>query len=144
MHHSTKALFALRIVLFLIGLAIIFLGLNVGLGGIRTLGWQGSVDFLTVVDTLAFNTQDNHIRFLGGVWLGIGFLFFASAFALKAFKTILLAFCLLVFVGGLARISIMEPSVIFSASIAPSFFAELVLFPLLGLWITKSVNAKEL
>jgi len=137
MQRSTKTFITLRAVLALVGLAIIFLGLNVGLGGIRTLGWQGPMDFLAVVDASVFNAQDNHVRFLGGVWLGIGLLFFVSAFAFTAFKTILLAFCVVIFVGGLSRISVMEPSIIFSASIAPSLFAELVLFPLLGLWIAK-------
>ncbi|MBL4739869.1 MAG: DUF4345 family protein [Sneathiella sp.] len=142
MHRSSITFLTLRVVLALIGIAIIFLGLNVGLGGIRTLGWQGPLDFLAVVDTSVFNAQDNHVRFLGGVWLGVGLLFFTSAFAFSNFKAILLALCMLIFVGGLSRFSVMEASVIFSASIAPSLFAELILFPLLGLWIARTASAK--
>lgn len=66
-------------VVVIIGAAIIFLGLNIGLGGIKTLGWQSSQDFVAITDAAVFDAQDSHIRFLGGIWFGIGAVFSSAA-----------------------------------------------------------------
>ena len=130
----------LRIVLFLAGAAIVALGINVGFGGIRTLGWQdGGAEFLTVVDAAAYGIHDNHVRFLGGIWLGLGLFMMAGSVWLVRLRTLLVAFTAMILVGGLARISALDPDILFSAAIAPSFVLELVLFPLLGLWIVRTV-----
>jgi Domain of unknown function (DUF4345) len=60
----------LRVVLLVVGAVMIALGLNVGLGGIKTLGWQTAGEFVQATDIVAFSNQDNHVRFLGGFWLG--------------------------------------------------------------------------
>jgi hypothetical protein len=135
---STRLSF-LRAVLAIAGAAIVFLGLNVGLGGIRTLGWQGgAVDFLAVTDPAVFSVRDNHVRFIGGVWLAAGLFFLAGAFALERLRPVLVALTAMIFVGGLARLSAADPDILLGAAIAPSFVLELVLFPLLGLWVWKS------
>jgi hypothetical protein len=136
MNISRNAL--LRTVLAIAGAAIVFLGMNVGLGGIQTLGWQGSGDFVTVTDPALFAVRDNHIRFIGGVWLGVGLLFLAGAVALDRLRTVLVALTAMIFVGGLARLSAADPDLLISAAIAPSLALELVLFPLLGLWVARS------
>jgi len=125
----------LRIVLAIIGMVIIWLGLNVGLGGIATLGWQGPSDFFTVTDNAAFAVQDNHVRFIGGVWLGVGILFVTGAILLHRLSNVLKALIIMVFIGGLARLSIADPELLLSAKIAPSLIAELIIFPAIGLWI---------
>jgi hypothetical protein len=127
----------LRIVLLLAGAVMIALGFNVGLGGIATLGWQGSTDFVTVTDASAFAAQDNHVRFLGGFWLGAGLLMASGAFLLDRLRPTLTGIAAMVFVGGLARLSAADPALITSAAILPSLLAELVLFPLLGVWISR-------
>lgn len=129
----------LRVALAIAGAAIVFLGLNVGLGGIQTLGWQGGqVNFLAVTDPVVFGVRDNHIRFIGGVWLGVGLFFLAGAFAFEKLRTVLVALTAMIFVGGLARLSAADPAILTSAAIAPSFVLELVLFPLLGVWVAKA------
>jgi hypothetical protein len=128
----------LRAVLAIAGAAIVFLGLNVGLGGIQTLGWQGSGDFVTVTDPALFAIRDNHIRFIGGVWLAVGLLFLAGAVALDRLRTVLVALTAMIFVGGLARLSAADPALLTSAAVAPSLALELVLFPLLGFWVARS------
>ncbi|MEM7328068.1 MAG: DUF4345 family protein [Pseudomonadota bacterium] len=125
----------LRIGLGLIGVAIIFLGLNVGLGGIATLGWQGAGKFITIIDQDLFEVRDNHVRFIGGVWLGVGLVFLASAFLLTKLKPTLLVLFLVIFVGGLARLSALDMGLLLSADILPSLLMELVVFPLIGLWV---------
>lgn len=127
----------LRIVLLAVGAVMIALGLNVGLGGIPTLGLQGSTDFVSVTNAAAFAVQDNHVRFLGGFWLGAGLLMTAGAFFLNQLRPILIGIAAMVFVGGLARLSVQDPALVTSAAILPSLAAELILFPALALWLSR-------
>ncbi len=136
---------ALRVVLALAGCEIIFLGLNVALGGINTLGWQGEAKaFLAVTDAGEFAIKDNHVRFIGGVWLSVGVLMLVASYAFHAMKSILVALTGMVFVGGLLRVSALDSSLLFSAAIAPSLSLELFLFPLLGVWIARAERHSEL
>lgn len=130
----------LNIVIALIGLAITFLGLNVGLGGIRTLGWQGTEDFIAVTDAVTFAVQDNHIRFIAGVWFGVGVMFVLGGFWLDKLRTTLIALSGMIAVAGLFRLCAMD-GVIFSSAIAPSMVFELVGFPLLAVWLMRSTSA---
>lgn len=135
-----KSQFFQKAVLALIGLVIIFLGLNVGLGGIQTMGWQTPRDFVSVADPTAFGVQDSHIRFIGGVWFGVGVMFLIGGFALDKVRQTLIALCYIIAVSGLFRLSAMDFDVIFSAAIAPSFVLELIAFPLLARWLSKSAT----
>ncbi|MBV1885922.1 MAG: DUF4345 domain-containing protein [Parvibaculaceae bacterium] len=128
----------LRFLLALCGAGIVFLGLNVGFGGIATLGWQGSTDFVVAADAAAFAVQDSHVRFLGGVWLGVGVLFLGGALFFRSLTSMLIALCGLIFVGGLVRMSVFDPALLFGADIGPSLFAELIIFPGLALWIWRA------
>lgn len=135
--------YILRSILFIIGAVVIFLGLNVGLGGFETMGWQGAQDFFTVTDARTFAIQDNHIRFIAGVWLSVGLVLIAGSFALNRLRSVLMALTAMVFLGGLMRLTASDSSVLLSSSIAPSLMTELLFFPLLGLWIfntTKQVT----
>lgn len=127
--------YALKAVLLAAGCVIIWLGLDVGLGGMRTLGWQGERDFFHVTNAEVFAVRDNHLRFIAGVWLTVGLLMILGAFALRALRSVLIALMAMVFVGGLMRFSADDPAVLVSSDVAPSLFGELILFPLLGLWI---------
>ena len=62
----------LRVAMVLFGLAVIFTGLNRAYGGIATLGWQGRRTSPTVANQQVWLIQDNHTRFLGGVWTAVG------------------------------------------------------------------------
>lgn len=126
-----KRTLILRGVLGLLGLAVVYLGVNVGLGGIRTLGWQGgATEFLTVTDPALFAVRDSHIRFIGGIWLAVGLTLAAGAVWLDRLRLVLVAITALVFVGGLTRLSGALP-----ADVLPSLALELLGFPLLGWWI---------
>lgn len=128
---------SLRAALALCGAAIVFLGLNVALGGIITLGWQGGGDFLAVTDATLFAVRDSHIRFIGGVWLGVGLAFLAGALLFDLLRNTLVVLCGMIFVGGLTRLAGGDAALLGGAAILPSLALELVLFPLLGLWIAK-------
>ncbi len=128
----------LRIVLALIGVAIILLGLNIGLGGIKTLGWQTARDFISVTDVAVFSVQDNHIRFIGGIWFGVGVLFLSGAFVFDKLRQTLIVVCLIIPAAGLFRLSALDLDIILSASIGPSFAFELIGFPFLALWMRRA------
>lgn len=133
----------LNIVITLIGLVIIFLGLNVGLGGIRTLGWQGIEDFIAVTNADTFAVQDNHIRFIAGVWFGVGVMFVLGGFWLDKLRLTLIALSGMIAVAGLFRLSAMD-GVILSSAIAPSMVFELGGFPLLAVWLMRSRSASRI
>jgi hypothetical protein len=128
----------LNSVVVIVGAAIIFLGLNVGLGGIKTLGWQSTRDFFSITDTATFHAQDSHIRFIGGVWFGVGVAFLIGGFAMSTFRPTLIIMSAIIAIAGLFRLSDMDTGVIFSAAIAPSLVFELLGFPLLAWWLIAS------
>ena len=132
----------LRFILFAAGCAVIWLGLNVSLGGIKTLGWQGAEGFIAITDVETFNVQDNHMRFIAGVWTALGFLLILGSIALDQMRGVLVACIIMIFFGGLSRFSGQDLSVLFGQDIAPSLVAELILFPMLGFWIYQA-TAKQ-
>jgi uncharacterized protein DUF4345 len=134
---------ALRVVLVLAGLIIVFTGLNTALGGMLTLGWQGQTVFFQVTDQHAYLVQDSHIRFLGGLWLGIGLFFLVASTNVRKFRSALFLAFALIFLGGLARFTQMRPEITFGPEIVGSLIAELVgmpLLPLLYFWVARSLN----
>lgn len=99
---------------------------------------MGLPELRDVTDTAIFAVRDSHIRFLGGVWLWIGP---ADAcgqpgVSTSAHRTIALA--AMIFVGGLARTSEYDLSLLFSPEIAPSLFFEVVIAPLLAFWFWRA------
>ena len=134
---------ALRIVLALGGAFIVFTGVNVGFGGMATLGLQGPADFFQVTSQPAYLVQDSHTRFLGGVWLGIGALFLVSVYDLARFRPLLnLAFAL-IFIGGLMRFTMPRPDILFGPDIVGSLAAELIGMPLLYVWLARVVKQPD-
>ena len=74
---------ALRALLALTGLGVLVIGANVGLGGIRTMGLQVDPGFVVEVEAEAFFDQDNHVRYLGGVFAAMGTALIAGAVAFR-------------------------------------------------------------
>lgn len=128
----------LRTILVLVGAVIMLMGVNVGAGGMRTLGWQISPDFIAIKDAITFGVQDNHIRFIGGVWFGVGAAFLVGGILLERMRPTLLVLCAIIAVAGFFRLSVLDMDIIFSADIAPSLALELIAFPLLAYWLSKS------
>jgi hypothetical protein len=60
---STFSARALSSILVALGLANIFLGINTGLGGLETLGWQGDAAFFQVTDEHLYLVRYSHTRF---------------------------------------------------------------------------------
>lgn len=131
----------LRALLLAVGAAVVLTGVNVGFGGIRTLGLQGPQDFIDVTNAAAFGAQDSHVRFLGGLWLGVGLLFAAGAFYLRKLRGALLAALALIVIGGLARFS--AACAALGPSVLPSLIAELALMPALFAWVWFAARAPQ-
>lgn len=125
---------ALRVTLGLAALLIAYLGVDNALGGIASLGLQGPTDFFTVTNPRAFEIRDSHVRFLGGIWLGVAFVFMSAAVQFRPMRQAVATVCGLVFVGGLARFSAMNLGALAAHGLAPALLAELVLLPILGVW----------
>ena len=129
------------IVLIVLGALNIFVGINVGFGGIATLGLQGQTEFFEVTDETVFLIRDSHIRYFGGLYFGIGlFLILASTNLRKYHKALNLVFAL-IFIGGLARFTMMRFDIIFGPDIIGSLLVELVLMPVLYFWLLKILKS---
>ncbi len=128
----------LRVALVLAGLFTTFTGVNIAFGGIPTLGWQGVSGFFEVTDPGAFLIQDSHVRFLGGVWLGIGLTLMMAPANLRRFQPALNLIFALIFLGGLARLGQLNFAVTFGPDIAGSLAAELIGMPVLYFWLARS------
>jgi hypothetical protein len=124
---------ALRIVLALSGLFILYTGLNVALGGFVTLGWHLGPAPLAVVPTdLAYKLQDSHIRFFGGVWVFIGVVFALGARDPLRYQATLRL------LGGLARFSQQPLALLWGPKLLGSVLAELVGIPVLYWWLGRT------
>jgi hypothetical protein len=132
----------LRAVLALSGLAVIAVGLNVGLGGIVTLGWQVAPDFVSINDSANFAIQDSHVRFHGGMFTVLGVALVAGAVLLPRFWSGLAILCALMPLGGLFRLSGGAGSV-FRPELATSLAFEFILFPFLAIAIWRTYGRQE-
>jgi hypothetical protein len=124
-----------RVVLVAVGAFIVFIGINVGFGGIVTLGWQGPTRFLEVTDEQGFLVRDSHMRFFGGLFGGIGLFLMVAATNPRRFRSAVSLVLVLLFTGGLARFSMARLDVILGPDVLGAVLAELVLMPILLVWL---------
>ena len=90
-----------------------------------------------MTNTAVYGVHDSHIRFLGGVFMGIGLLFIAGSLALRKLRSVMLAICGTIFLGGLARFSSLDAASLSGVSLLPSLIAELLLFPAIAVWLSR-------
>ena len=123
----------LKYTLLLVGLAISLLGLDFAVGGIATLGWQVAPGYVAIADPMAYQVQDNHIRFLGGLFVATGLTYVIGSFRIGAMRPALISISLMIAVAGLFRLGAMEAAL--TPSVLPSLLLELLAFPALALWL---------
>lgn len=131
---------ALRVVLVGLGAISAFVAINVAGGGLKTLGLQGSTRYFQITDHDTYLLRDSHTRFYGGVYLGIAAFLVLAATDLRRYRSALNVVFGLIFVGGLARLTQLEPSVTFGKDLAVSTAIELVGMPALALWIARATR----
>lgn len=120
-----------KVLLGLTGLVALATGANVGFGGIATLGLEGSRDFFQITDPASFAVYDSHVRYLGGLWFGMGLLFIAATVWLDRLRQAVLAALAFMVVGGLSRLSAPDLGVLADPLVGVPFAAEMILIPLL-------------
>lgn len=123
----------LKYTLLLVGLAISLLGLDFAVGGIATLGWQVDPGYVAIADPTAYQIQDNHIRFLGGLFVATGLTYVIGSFLIGTMRPALISLSLMIAVAGLFRLGAMEAAL--TPSVLPSLLLELLAFPALALWL---------
>ncbi|MEM9653468.1 MAG: DUF4345 domain-containing protein [Actinomycetota bacterium] len=90
-----------------------------------------------------FDVQDNHVRFVSGVWVGLGLAFLAAARWPRELRTTIGALSAAIFVGGLARLSSSDLTLVLSGSIIGSFAAEIILAPALAWWSLRPLGSAK-
>jgi hypothetical protein len=142
MRYSASS-WALRVVVFLVGVGFIYTGIDNAFGGIMTLGWQGLSGFAQATNPDQYLIRDSHVRFLGGVYLLMGVAVALSATQLIKFQSVLRFILIAAFVGGLARFSQMNLSVTFGPGVLVPLLAELAVMPLLYIWLSKVMKQAQ-
>jgi hypothetical protein len=126
-----------RFILVVVGAISAFVALNVALGGLDTLGWQGPTDYFGVTNPDAFDIRDSHARFYGGVYTGIAAVLILGATDISKYRQSLSFVFGLIFLGGLARLSQGHLDVMFGPDLAVSSVVELVGMPLMFWWLRR-------
>ena len=128
------SLVLLRIVLFLGGVFVVFSGLKTVLGSIAPF----------VPDAAGLSREllvhENHLRFLGGVWIGLGILLLVAPLRPRALQPMLYLAFALIFAGGIARLTILRTDVLLDPVVLGSLAAELVLMPVLFYWLARELR----
>ena len=123
----------LRVLLALLGVVFTAFGVNVGAGGIASLGLQVDPSFVASSDPAAYAIQDSHVRFMGGVFTCVGLSFVWGAMRGPQAYGFLMLLSAFVTVGGIFRLTGMLPGAVW-----PSFGAELILMPALAFWLNRT------
>ena len=110
-------------------------------GGIATLGLRGQTEFFEVTDETIFLMRDSHIRYFGGLYFGIGLFLILASTNLRKYHTALNLVFAIIFIGGLARFTMMRFDIIFGPDIIGSLLVELVLMPVLYFWLLKILKS---
>lgn len=129
-----------RGLLVILGAIMIFVGVNVGFGGIQTLGWQVPPDFISITNMANFQVQDNHVRFLGGFFAMTGAFMLLASTDLQKYQGELRMVFVVMFVAGLTRLSALQAEVILGSSVLVSFLAEVLLMPILFFWLPRILS----
>ena len=122
---------AFRVIVGLLGLIIIYSGVDTAFGGFNTLGLQGIPQLWEVTDQATFDIIDSHQRLRGGVWMGVGLLMVYGLIRWDI-KLVQAAFFLTI-VGGLSRFSQGRLDILLEA-VLMVVLIELVITPLLWWW----------
>jgi hypothetical protein len=86
-------------------------------------------------------SADSHFRYLSGVLLGVGIVFWSTVPAIEEKTGRFRLLALLVVIGGLARLTGLLLTGIPSLYMLGGLFLELVVTPILTLWQTRIANA---
>lgn len=134
---------ALKLVLIGAGAFIVFLGIDFGVGGFRTLGWQGSgsTDFVQVSDPARFGVQDSHFRFFGGAFGALGAWMIFATRDLRRHRQSLLLVLAAIAAGGCMRFTSGDLGLLFGPELAVALLIEIGLSAILAAWLIRAAPA---
>ena len=135
---------ALRVVLVVLGAISAFVAANVAFGGLETLGLQGPTDYVQIADQGAYLVRDSHAHFYGGVYLAVGLFLMYAATDVRRFRPTLNVVFAMIFAGGVARLTQLEPDVTFGSDLLVSTVIELVGMPLLAWWVARATRSTDI
>jgi hypothetical protein len=138
---ATATAKVLRITLAVLGAVSAFVAANVAFGGLDTLGWQGRTDYFQVTDHDAYLLRDSHAHFYGGVYLGIAIFLVVASTNVAKYRSGLNVVFGLIFLGGVSRLTQLEPGVTFGMDLAVSSLIELVGMPAMALWLAVATRS---
>ena len=138
---STTSSKLLRMALLALGAVSAFVAVNVAFGGLDTLGWQGPTDYIQVTDHDAYLLRDSHAHFYGGVYLGIAAFLIVASTNLRKYRSALNVVFAVIFLGGVARLTQLEPAVTFGQDLAVSSLIEFVGMPAMALWLAAATRS---
>ena len=139
---STTSARLLRVVLVALGAVSAFVAVNVAFGGLETLGLQGPTKYFRVIDHDAYLLRDSHARFYGGVYLGIAAFLMIASSNLRKYRSALNVVFALIFLGGVARLTQLEPGVTFGKDLAVSSVVELIGMPAIAAWVAHATKGR--
>ena len=140
---STTSAKLLRVALSGLGAISAFVAVNVAFGGLATLGWQGPTDYIQVTDHDAYLLRDSHAHFYGGVYLWIAIFLIVASTNLRKYRTALNVVFAVIFVGGVARLTQLDPAVTFGKDLAVSSLIELIGMPAMALWLAAAARPRR-
>jgi len=109
------------------------------LGG-ETLGLQGPTNYVQVTNHDAYLLRDSHAHFYGGVYLGIAIFLIVAGTNLRKYRSALNVVFAVIFAGGVARLTKLEPGVTFGNDLAASSLIELIGMPAMALWLATATR----
>lgn len=134
---------ALRGVLFTLGAISTAVAVNVAFGGLETLGLQGPTSYVEITDPGAYAIRDSHAHYYGGVYVALGLFLMVASTNVQRHRSTLHVVLAMIFAGGLARLTQLEPDVTFGSDLLPSTVIELLGMPLLAWWVARTTNSSD-
>lgn len=132
-----------QLLLGLLGLMGIYLGLDFGLGGIESLGWQGLHDFVIITDEAMFGVQDSNMHFLGGMLAAVGVFVLWTLTDVQKYQQALRLIFGIIFMGGWFRVFTTETEILQRSDMIGALSVELGLMLILYVWLGRLVTSDQ-
>lgn len=129
--------FILRLLLALFGVIALITGGADTFGGIDGFSMLAGVPHEVDLMSDSGSMIENQLRFLGGIWLGLGFMILYAVWNWGTSSTLIRFAGLAIFLGGIGRVMPYFVGGVVPEAMFPPIFLELVVFPALVFWDSK-------
>jgi Domain of unknown function (DUF4345) len=133
----------LRLLLAVFGVIALITGGADTFGGIEGFSTLAGVPHEVDLTSDSGSMIENQVRFLGGIWLGVGFMILYATWNWGTSSTLIRFAGLAIFLGGIGRVMPWAVGGIVPEAMFPPIFLELVVFPALVFWDSRIRAAAE-